>query len=158
MTTTDARGDVVVTLEREFSIVPQLMWELWTDPAHLARWFRPTLDHHLESDVTADVRVGGAWKAAMHGVDGGAWTVGGRFLEVSPITRLALSWAWEPADVEASAPSGESSRVEVTLTPTRTGTHLRLDHSLLTTQEDRDSHLEGWVGCFASLSGVYEEP
>lgn len=151
VTATNPRDEAVVTLEHDFAVAPQLMWELWTDPAHLARWFRPTLDRHRESDVTADVRVGGRWRAAMHGVDGGAWTVGGQFLEVSPITRLALTWAWEaPAVVRAS------SRVEVTLKPTPMGTRVRLDHALLTTPEDRDGHREGWIGCFASLSGVYE--
>jgi uncharacterized protein YndB with AHSA1/START domain len=46
----------------------ELVFEAWTDPAHLAHWYGPngfTITTH-----EIDVKAGGVWKFMMHGPDG----------------------------------------------------------------------------------------
>lgn len=47
---------------------PELIWEVWTNPEHLAEWWGPrgfkTTTHSM------DVRPGGSWRFTMHGPDG----------------------------------------------------------------------------------------
>jgi uncharacterized protein YndB with AHSA1/START domain len=45
-----------------------LVWEVWTDPKHVAEWWGP-----LGFSITThsmDVRPGGEWRLVMHGPDG----------------------------------------------------------------------------------------
>jgi len=46
----------------------ELVWEVWTDPKHVAQWWGPvgfsTTIHHME------VKEGGEWDLVMHGPDG----------------------------------------------------------------------------------------
>jgi len=46
----------------------ELVWEAFTDPAHLARWWGP--DGFSTTTSAFDMRPGGAWRFVMHGPDG----------------------------------------------------------------------------------------
>lgn len=55
-------------LTRVYRAPRSLVWQVWTDPAHVAHWWGPrgfTLTHHSK-----DLRVGGSWNYTMHGPDG----------------------------------------------------------------------------------------
>ncbi|HCB02844.1 MAG TPA: hypothetical protein DEQ43_01010 [Nocardioides bacterium] len=68
------------TLDRSYAATPERVWAQWTDPELLASWFCPNPD--LPTTCDLDVRPGGAWRVVM-----GEWAVGGRYVEVSPVTR-----------------------------------------------------------------------
>jgi uncharacterized protein YndB with AHSA1/START domain len=46
----------------------QRVWKVWTDPAHIARWWGPTGFTTTIDEM--DVRPGGLWRHTMHGPDG----------------------------------------------------------------------------------------
>jgi uncharacterized protein YndB with AHSA1/START domain len=46
----------------------ELVWELWTQPEHLANWWGP--NGFTNTISTMDVRAGGEWNLVMHGPDG----------------------------------------------------------------------------------------
>jgi len=55
-------------LTRVYRAPRSLVWQAWTDPAHVAQWWGPrgfTITHHDK-----DLRVGGRWNYTMHGPDG----------------------------------------------------------------------------------------
>lgn len=71
----DARNSIDVESEpqaiiasREFNAPRDLVFEAWTDPAHLSRWWGP--DGFSTSTSAFDMRPGGVWRFVMHGPDG----------------------------------------------------------------------------------------
>jgi uncharacterized protein YndB with AHSA1/START domain len=59
-------GDLV--LSREFQAPRALVWQAWTEPAHLARWWGP--HRYMAPRVEIDLRPGGAVRIDMQGPDG----------------------------------------------------------------------------------------
>jgi len=65
---------------------PELVWEAWTNPEHVVRWWGPrgftTTVHEM------DVRPGGVWRLTLHGPDGTDYPNRSVFEEVEPPRRL----------------------------------------------------------------------
>jgi uncharacterized protein YndB with AHSA1/START domain len=67
-------------LTRIYRAPRSLVWQCWTDPAHVAQWWGPrgfSLTHHSK-----ELRAGGSWAYTMHGPDGKDWPNTTRYLEV----------------------------------------------------------------------------
>jgi uncharacterized protein YndB with AHSA1/START domain len=133
-------------VDRTFDVDIATMWSLWTDPEHLARWFRPSLDDYGPTLASIDLRPGGAYRLEMVRSDGETHAVAGTVVAVEEPTRLALTWHWEGNEHE--------SRVDVTLTARGARTTVVIDHSDLLDETDAARHAEGWVGCLASLAAT----
>ena len=57
-----------LSAERILNAPRQLVWQVWTEPNHIAKWWGPNgFTNTIES---MDVRGGGQWKFIMHGPDG----------------------------------------------------------------------------------------
>lgn len=66
--TAGAASDRELVATREVDAPRELVWAVWTEPAHVARWWGPrgftsTIEH-------MDPRAGGSWRFVMHGPDG----------------------------------------------------------------------------------------
>ena len=75
---------------RTFAAPVQLVWEAWTDPDQLARWWGPRKCRTLRESIVLELRPGG--RIAMTMVDdatGESWSSSGRFLRVDPPSELA---------------------------------------------------------------------
>lgn len=73
-------------LTRVYDAPVKLVWEVWTDPKHVAKWWGPrgfTLTTHSK-----DLRVGGHWKYTMHGPDGVDYENRTIYHEVEPYKKL----------------------------------------------------------------------
>lgn len=57
-----------LTLSRTFDATPEMVWKVWTDPIHVAKWWGP--NGFTNTIHKMDVRKGGEWKFIMHGPDG----------------------------------------------------------------------------------------
>lgn len=74
----------------------------------------------------------------------------GRYALIEPPHRLVLTWGWEGnPDVPP-----ESTTVEITLTELPQGTLLRLRHSGLPSEAERESHRDGWLRYATKLQGL----
>ncbi len=135
---------VSARIDRTFDVDIATMWSLWTDPQHLSRWFRPSLDDFGPTVASMDLRAGGAYRMEMVASDGSVHAVGGTVVEVQEPVRLVLTWQWEGADHE--------SLVEVTLTDHGDKTTVLIDHSRNADQAMADNHARGWAGCLESLA------
>ena len=90
-------------LDREFTITRvldaprELVWQAWTDPEHMSRWFGPHGFTTPVATVTMDVRPGGTFEFTMvSDDDGNEIPSGGTFLEVVEPERLV----WRDRDVD----------------------------------------------------------
>jgi len=141
---------LALTLERDYAIAPDRMWELWTTAEHVAAWLRPSLDAYPPSTCEADVRVGGAYRLTIPSATAGEppMTAYGTYVELEPPTRLRFTWGWE-------GDRPDTTEVEVEITPTDAGCRLRLTHTRLWNAEQLARHTEGWRGTLESLATLY---
>ena len=60
--------DRELTISRTINAPVELVWEVWTDPEHIAKWWGP--NGFTNTITVMDVKPGGVWNLVMHGPDG----------------------------------------------------------------------------------------
>jgi uncharacterized protein YndB with AHSA1/START domain len=60
--------DRELLITRMLSFPVDLIWEAWTDPEHIARWWGPS--GFTNTISTMEMKPGGEWNLIMHGPDG----------------------------------------------------------------------------------------
>jgi uncharacterized protein YndB with AHSA1/START domain len=138
----------VLRLTRRFAAPRERVFEAWTDPALLRRWWA-ALQGWETSLAEVDVRPQGRYRLSMS--DGERdYTVVGEYVEVRPPARLAYTWTWEgePEEMRGS----EGTLVEVDFVEDGGRTEVVLTHSGFAGERIRDLHGEGWGGCLDNLS------
>jgi len=137
-----------LTLKRRLNASPARVFQAWTDPAQIARWFGPAEAVPGSVRVETDVRVGGRYRASFRTTNGEHHEVGGVYREVAAGERLSFSWAWH------TTPERESL-VTVTLQPDGDGTWLTLRHEQFFDETARDGHRRGWNGTLDKLERFF---
>ena len=61
-------GEREIVLTHEYAAPRERVFELWTQPEHIAEWYGP--DGFTTTTYQMDVRPGGVWRFMMHGPDG----------------------------------------------------------------------------------------
>ncbi len=137
-----------LTLKRRLKATPAQVFQAWTDPEKIVRWFGPheTVAGSVRAEI--DVRPGGRYQVSFETGDGERHRVRGVYREVVPDTRLVFTWAWH------STPERESL-VTVTLVPDGDGTLLTLLHEQFFDRKARDGHERGWTGTLDKLERLF---
>lgn len=78
-----------ITIERIFNAPRQLVWDAWTKPEFIMKWWGPKKCTCPIADV--DLRVGGKYLWAMAMPNGFMMFTTGEFLEVDPPSQLVLT-------------------------------------------------------------------
>ena len=132
-TATETRSVIV---EREIAYPPEKIWRALTQPHLIAEWlmkndFKPAVDHRF----------------TLHGDWG---SVDCRVLEVEP--GRTLSYTWDAMGLE--------SVVSWTLTPTATGTNLRMEQAGFRADQEQayQGAKYGWRQFFGKLEQVLATP
>jgi uncharacterized protein YndB with AHSA1/START domain len=134
-------------LRHTFAAGPEEVFDAWTDPAVLARWWAaaPTWD---SPGCDVDLRVGGRYVLRMRDDRTGVvHVVAGEYLEVDRPRRLVYTWAWQAEDGTA----GPRSVVTVEFRADGDRTTVVLEHTGLPSKES-DRHAVGWAGTFENLA------
>ncbi len=137
-----------VRVERTFEAPAEAVFDAWTNPEVLRRWWKAAENHEVAvADV--DLRVGGGYRLAMRNTDSGDdLVVFGTYREISRPDRLVYSWVWEGNGPYA----GHESEVAVTFAEEAPGrTTVTIEHAGLLDQASRENHERGWVGVLESL-------
>lgn len=91
-----AGGDpAVLRIERTFNAPPGKVFEAWTSPEVLRRWWHA--EHTWETPIAeVELRVGGAIRLVMRNpADGSEYAGRGEYTLIDPPRRLAFTWTWE---------------------------------------------------------------
>jgi len=134
----DLSGALEIT--QRIEAPPEIVFSYLTDSARFTQW--------MGVGAELDARPGGRYRIDVDGVH----IAVGEYQEVQPPRRLVMSWGW---DGHPTVPPG-STTVEITLTPERGATVLRLRHIGLPNENERRSHTEGWksyTGRLAEIAG-----
>lgn len=146
-TTAATSGEPGFTIVREFAAPRARVWEAWTNPDVMARWFHPeTLTAPRES-VSVDLRVGGEYTYTMRIPDTGQeFPAAGRYLRVDEPARLDFTWG-SPGRVD-DAPRVSVELEEVAADRTRmTFTLIGIPND---SGEDASAY-DGWSSAFSEL-------
>jgi len=82
-----AERQIVIT--RVFDAPRELVWEAWTNPQHVVKWWGPK--GFTTTIEEMDVRPGGVWRHIMHGPDGTDYPNNSVFTEVVKPERIVYS-------------------------------------------------------------------
>jgi uncharacterized protein YndB with AHSA1/START domain len=137
-----------LVVRRRIEATAEKLFEAWTDPSHLLRWWGPRGVECIAAEV--DLRAGGAWRIANRMPDGTVLWIAGSFEHVEPPHRLIYSWQLE------SRP-GPVERVTVCFEVRGTATEVIVTHERMVDAATRTSHEAGWNGCLESLA-AYSSP
>lgn len=132
--------DSALVVERVFDAPLELVFRVWTDREHAAKWWAPAW---CEVEfLEMEVRPGGTWKKLMRDTEGRESWRSGKFLEVVEPERLVFTYY---SDGPAADPGHETIvTVKFEEQPGRK-TKLTLSQADFDSVESRDGHLEGWT-------------
>lgn len=154
-----------LVLERTINAPRDLVWEAWTNPEHLKRWFAPK--PYEISELELDLRPGGIFRLRMVGPDGFDTGHGnpGCVLEVIAGEKLvwtsALAPGYRPAETGEGCESFPMTAV-VTLADAGDGRTLYRAVALHKSMADRDAHeqmgfQDGWGKCADQIEELAQE-
>jgi len=145
-----------VTCEIDIAAPPERVFQALIDEAQLMRWFSGDASCPVKF-WKLDPRKGGQYHyhtgEATHAVNGVTeFDCQGEILEFDPPRVLAYTWIGNWHDDKRL-----KTIVRYDLTPTPTGTHIKVTHSGLATEEVcRNDYANGWPGVFTSLKKFVE--
>ena len=135
-------SDTSLRIERTYDATPEEVFDAWTTPEVLRRWWAVHPDGTTPV-AEVDLRVGGRYRLSMEGPDGERHTVQGEYSEVDRPHRLVYSWVWE---LDAGG-LGLASTVAVEFRANGERTTVVLEHTGLPDSGSRDRHAQGWAAC-----------
>jgi uncharacterized protein YndB with AHSA1/START domain len=87
-------GEPKFTITRTFDAPARLVFEAWTNPEYMKRWYGTSC---MTLEVCEmDVRVGGAWRRVLRGNDGSAYGWRGVFLEIKAPEHMVFTEIFDP--------------------------------------------------------------
>jgi uncharacterized protein YndB with AHSA1/START domain len=136
-----------IVVRRTFTASPGRLFEAWCRPELMAQWFFPAQGWRAE--VTAELRVHGRYRVAMHDPGGGVHLQEGVYREIQPTSRLVFTWTCAELGVSESL-------VTIELVARGDVTELVLTHELPDEPTVLREHEGGWNGCLGSLARFLE--
>lgn len=136
-----------LNLKRTFAAPRERVFQAWTDPAELRKWF------HVGEDWSTpicevDLRENGTYRIGMQPPDGETPSVvTGRFREVNVPEKLVYTWSWEGDEPHETL-------VTVIFRDLGDKTEIELTHERFPSATERDKHAEGWEGCLQQLNNL----
>ena len=128
-------SDTQILITREFDAPRHLVWEAWTTPKLVRRWWHANRGEMTVCEI--DLRVGGAWRYAMDVEGFGEVGFHGEYREIVPNERLVSTEVYEgipDADEHAALDTLTLEEVDG-----RTVMTVLVEHP---TKEGRDAHIE----------------
>lgn len=147
-------NDAELTMTRLFDAPRELVWRVWTDPAHIRHWWGPHACSN--TDCVIELRVGGAFRLDMHAPNGDTYPCRGRIREVDEPRRLVIEGdPGSPHACGAGLPPG--AVVTVTLDVHGDKTRLTLHTRFPSTAALQDADQAGYgVGWATTLDRLHE--
>jgi uncharacterized protein YndB with AHSA1/START domain len=136
----------VLILERDYNAPRSLVFKVWTDAAHLARWWGP--QGFTVLSWKADVRPGGSYRFGIRSPAGEEHWAHGIYREVVAPERLVFTTVWENPD---SSPKHETV-VTIRLSEAGGKTKLHLHQAIFDSETARDLHRQGWSSTLDGLA------
>jgi uncharacterized protein YndB with AHSA1/START domain len=136
-----------ITLVRRIAARPSIVFAALTTADGVAAWWGPEDLPAIVAEV--DPRVGGAFRIRFPTSDGDEHEACGEYLEMTPPSRLVMSWRWVHGGVEEERDG--VSRITIELRPIDLGVELTVTHTDLRNEVSGRIHEQGWIGSLNRL-------
>jgi uncharacterized protein YndB with AHSA1/START domain len=133
---------IVLVVRRTIRASAERIFQAWTQPEQLCAWWGPRPVTCSGAEV--DLRVGGRYRILNLLADGTTLAIEGAFEHVDPPHKLVYTW-------QVGRLAEETSRVTVRFEPRGAATEVIVVHEQIASPAVRDSHEQGWRGCFDGL-------
>ena len=130
-------GSREIVIQRTFNAPARVVFDAWTRPELVTKWWAPASHGVVMVSCEANVEAGGRYRYVMRIPSGERMAFSGRYLEVTPPSRLVFSQVFEPTAGGASD-TADAITVTVTFTEDEGRTHL-VSHTVCPTAELRDA-------------------
>jgi uncharacterized protein YndB with AHSA1/START domain len=132
-------------LERVLPAAAPAVYEAFTDPAQLSRWWGP--QGFTIPSLDFEPRAGATYRIEMQPPEGEPFHLAGEFREVDPPRRLAFTFRWEDPD-----PDDVENVADLTFEKDQPGsTRVTLVQGPFRTEDRRALHHDGWTDSFDKL-------
>lgn len=84
----------ILTIRKTFYASVDIVWEAWTQPEHIAKWWAPKGMN--VTIVKHEFKVGGEWKYTMLMPDGNEFISEGRYSEIVKLKKIVTSADFRP--------------------------------------------------------------
>jgi uncharacterized protein YndB with AHSA1/START domain len=138
-----------VRVERTYRAPAQAVFDAWTDPEVMRRWFHAGDETWENAVAEADLRLGGELRVVMRAGDGTTYGARGSYTAIEPPDLLAFTWAWD------DDPPGTATQIELRFSETDGATTVVLTHAGLA-EGSRAGHEDGWREALANLDAALE--
>jgi uncharacterized protein YndB with AHSA1/START domain len=139
-------SDYVVRIERTFAASAEDVFDAWTNPEVMRRWFHCAHDWETP-EAEVDLRVGGKVRVVMRKPDGTEVEARGEYTLIERPHRLVMTWTF------SDEPSNEQL-MELAFSESEDSTTVLLVNSGIFSAERRDAQDWGWHGCLDELERV----
>lgn len=136
-TTMELKGDREIVIARTFNGPACIVFDAWTTPELVERWWAPKTRHVGVVECEADVRPGGYYRYVLSLQNGHRFAFSGTYNEVTPPTRLVYTQIYEPTAAGAN-PHDPAVVITVTFDERDGKTHL-VSRSLCPSKDVRDA-------------------
>jgi uncharacterized protein YndB with AHSA1/START domain len=133
----------VVRIERTYAASAEEVFDAWTSPDVMRRWFHCAPDWGTP-EAEVDLRVGGQVRVVMRKPDGTEAEMHGEYLLIDRPHRLVMTWVFDdyPPDEQL---------IELSFSESGGSTTVLMVNSRISTDERRDAQEWGWRGCLDQL-------
>ena len=131
ITTVERKSERELVVTRSFNAPARILFDAWTKPEFLKRWWAPASLGVSLFECDCDLRVGGTYRYAFGRDPKSPEVFSGRYIEVAPPARLVLTQVYE-----RMREAGEAV-ITVTFDESEGQTHLTL-HQLYPSKEALD--------------------
>ena len=146
-------GNDPIIVEGYFAVAPHAMFEAWTDPDIVMKWFGPE-PNSLHS-AAIDLKVGGAWRFVKSSTEEETFGFEGEYREIIAGKKLVKTWIHFVEKPGAKRKASTPSQVEVTFIAKGSGTQLRVVHSSIDDDAMRKGFTGGWERGIGNLAALY---
>jgi uncharacterized protein YndB with AHSA1/START domain len=122
-TTLERTSDREIVVTRAFNGPPHIVFDAWTRPELVSRWWAPKSLGVSIVSCEADVRVGGRYRYVLQTRTSEVFAFSGTYTEVTPHSRLVYTTIFEPTGV-ASTDESEAAICTITFEAQGAKTHL----------------------------------
>jgi uncharacterized protein YndB with AHSA1/START domain len=131
-------GELNLGLKRVLPVPPSVVFEAFTEPNELAKWWGP--EGFTTPSMEFHPSVGVSYRIEMEPPDGDPFYLAGEFREVTPPARLVFTFVWEDPD-----PDDVEMVVDVTFRDLGESTELVVALGPFKTEARRMLHRDGWT-------------
>lgn len=136
----------LVRIERTFAASREDVFDAWTRPDVMRRWFHVARDWDTP-EAEVDLRVGGKVRVVMRRPDGTEAEAQGEYTLIDRPHRLVMTWTFD------DDPSNQQL-MELSFSESEGSTTVLMVNSGISTDKRRGRQDEGWHGCFDELERV----